>query len=174
MSRSPKDNDTLKRALNFDWPEIQKHLYEEARKKHDYQVDSDGREFYIDDNGKKVYDLNLDSWWLDRFDRKDVISELPGIVVMNTADWHTDSASFTLRDAYGVRRYDDCDDCFSAQDLLSHVERFPQGQFVAIRISGPGAGHAVAYGRHDARFATTDSANPALAPSHRRYAAGRS
>ncbi len=144
MSKKKSELESIKQALNHDWPEIQKHLYEEAKKKHDYQVDSDGREFYIDDNGKKVYVLNLDSWWLDRFDRKDVIFELPGVVVMNTKPWHTRDIAWTLRQAYGLRSDEDCDDCFSREDFTAHIQLFPEGQFTAIRISGPGAGHAVA------------------------------
>ena len=68
---------------------------------------------------------------------------LPGIAIMNTAHWHAESACFAFLDAYGVHGSDDCDDCFSADDILVHSKRFPEGQFVAIRISGPGAGHAV-------------------------------
>jgi GNAT superfamily N-acetyltransferase len=62
---------------------------------------------------------------------------------MNTAHWHADSASATFLDAYGIRPGDECGDCFTADDILAHSKRFPEGQFVAIRISGPGAGQAV-------------------------------
>ena len=144
MPKRDKDQETLRQALDYSWPEVQKAAIEQSRKEHKYQVDDEGREYYIDERGQKVHVVSFDSWWLDRFDRKDVIFELPGVVVMNTADWHVDAASYTLREAYGVRPYEDCDDCFTDQDLLAHIERFPEGQFVAIRISGMGAGHAVA------------------------------
>ena len=117
MPNSEKDKDMLKRALDYDWPEIQKSLI------------GDG--------------VGVDSWWLDNFDRKDVIMQLAGVAVMNTAHWHLDSACATFLDAYGIRNLRDCDDCFSPEDIRAHTELFPEGQFVAIRISGPGAGHAV-------------------------------
>ena len=119
MSKPMKsESDELQQALNYDWPEIQKELI------------GDG--------------LGLDSWWLDKFERQDVLMNMPGIVIMNTKPWHADAVSYTLRDAYGLRPQDDCEDCFKPADILAHIERFPEGQFMAMRISGPGAGHAIA------------------------------
>ena len=118
MSDNEKPLDALQRALNYDWPEIQRSLI------------GDG--------------ISDDSWWLDRFDRKDVLLELPGIVIMNSKPWHIDDLSNTVRRAYGVPRHQDCSDCFEPEDFLAHIARFPEGQFMAMRISGPGAGHAIA------------------------------
>ncbi len=143
MPNDETELDALRRAFDHDWPEIQKHLIEDAAKERNYQVDDKGRKYYINERGQKVLVMSLDSWWLDRFDRKDVLATLPGIAIMNTADWHATSACFAFRDAYGVRPGDDCSDCFTADDILAQSKRFPEGQFVAIRISGPGAGHAV-------------------------------
>ena len=89
---------------------------------------------------------------------------------MNTAHWHADSACFAFRDAYGIRPGDDCGDCFSADDILAHVERFPEGQFVAIRISGPGAGEAAGMAVTMRTIAPADRADLALDGSHRRSA----
>ena len=144
MSKSEKDRDALQQALNYDWPEIQKHLAEQARQEREYQVDEDGREFYIDGSGRKVFVMNLDAWWLDRFDRNDVILELPGVVIMHTKPWHADDVAYTFREAYGVPPAEDCDDCFTRADIEAQIEVFPEGQFMAMRISGPSAGHAIA------------------------------
>ena len=117
MSDNDSELDALKRALDYDWPEIQRHLIGEG--------------------------AGLDSWWLDRFDRKDVLLELAGVVIMNTKGWHVDGVVRTLEDTYGYGSYD-CDDCFEAAHISAHIERFPEGQFAGIRISGPGAGHTIA------------------------------
>jgi GNAT superfamily N-acetyltransferase len=133
----------LKHAVDANWPEIQKHLNEKGRETRKYLTDDDGSEYYIDDNGRKVGVLSLDEWWLKDFDRKDVIMELPGVVIMNTKPWHTSSVCISLRKAYGVGRGDECSDCFTEDDILAHIERFPNGQFAAQRISGPNAGNCV-------------------------------
>lgn len=117
MSKSEKELDALKQALDYDWPEIQKSLI------------GDG--------------VGLDSWWLDKFDREDVLMELPGVVIMNTKPWHADDVVYAFRGAYGIPQDEDGDDCFDEQDIKSHIALFPEGQFVAQRISGPSAGHCV-------------------------------
>lgn len=144
MSKKKNNIDALKRALDYDWPEIQKHLIEQSAEDKRIQEDEDGAKYHIDDEGRKVLHLDLDSWWLDRFDRDDVIMEMPGLVLMNSKPWHRDSICSTVRDAYDVSQNQDCDDCFAPKDILAHIERFPEGQFVAMRISGPVAGNAVA------------------------------
>lgn len=118
MSKRKDELDSLKRAVNYDWPEIQKHLI------------GDGQ--------------SMDSWWLEKFDRKDALMELPGVVIMNTKPWHADGVGRTMREAYGVGWREDCDDCFAPDDICAHIERFAAGQFMAMRISGPGAGQAIA------------------------------
>ncbi len=141
---------TLKQALDYDWPEIQRHLYEEGRKKNKYQKDEKGREYFFDERGRKVIVMNVDEWWLKDFKREDVIMTLPGIVLMNTKPWHVRSVCISLRDAYGIGRdadrlgasdNDNSEDCFDTDDILAHIERFPQGQFAAQLISGPNAGN---------------------------------
>ncbi len=119
MKKSDKKVDALRQALDYDWPEIQRHL--------------------IAEGGGGA---STDSWWLDNFDRKDVLLELPGIVIMNTKPWHAKGVSDTLRHVYGVSVQEACDDCFTADDILAHIERFPEGQFVSFRISGANAGSA--------------------------------
>ena len=52
MPKSEKDRDALRQALNYDWPEIQKHLIAKGKEK---------------DGDKSI---SLDSWWLDKFDRE--------------------------------------------------------------------------------------------------------
>lgn len=141
--QSEENMDALRQALNTSWPEIQQRLQEEARKKHKYQTDEDGREFYFDDDGRKLYPVNLDEWWLKDFNREAVIIQLPGVVIMNTKPWHTGSVCVSLRDAYGLRHGEECDDCFTDDDIMAHIERFPPGQFAAQRISGPIAGNCV-------------------------------
>lgn len=142
MPNDESELDVLRRALNYDWPEIQKHLIEEAAKEAGQDGDPYEPYWTINSDGRRTLHGSADAWWLKHFNRKDVLMTLPGIAVMNTAHWHADSACFAFLDAYGIRPGDDCGDCFSADDILAHSKRFPEGQFVAIRISGPGAGQA--------------------------------
>ncbi len=148
MPKSGKDKKTLKQALNYDWPEIQKHLIEERAREAAEESGEEGDPYEpywtTNSDGTRTLHMSLDSWWLQHFDREDVIFELPGIVVMNSKDWHAGDAAWTLREAYGVGRDEDCDDCFSEEDIATHVELFPEGQFTAFRISGPAAGQALA------------------------------
>ena len=129
----------LMHALNFSWPEIQKAAEMQSRQNRDIQVEEDGREYFIED-GQKLYPFNPDSWWLDEFDRRDVIIALPGVVIMNTKPSHAIEVYYTILDAYNIRENEQCDDCFSEDDIRAHIDRFPEGQFMAMRISGPGAG----------------------------------
>ena len=97
-------------------------------------------------DGTRTLHGSADSWWLKHFDRKDVLMTLPGIAIMNTGSLACRTARRHLSatpTAFEIRATN-CGDCFSADDILAHSERFPEGQFVAIRISGPGAGHAAA------------------------------
>lgn len=137
------ESDALRRALDHDWPEIQNHLIAEAAKEAGHTGDPYEPYWTTNSDGTRTLHGSADAWWLQHFDRKDVLKTRPGIAIMNTAHWHTESACFAFLDAYGIRPGDDCGDCFSADDILAHTKRFPEGQFVAIRISGPGAGHAV-------------------------------
>ena len=120
MSEHKSEKAALRHALNYSFPEIQKQLAAEGG------------------------GMSLDSWWLDRFDRKDVLLEMPGVVIMNTKPWQAADVSTTLREVYRIPPDEECDDFFDADDILAHIERFPEGQFMAMRISGPGAGHAIA------------------------------
>lgn len=143
MPNNESDMDALRRALDFDWPEIQKHLIEEAAREDGTERDPYEPYWTTNSDGTRALHASPDAWWLKHFERKDVLMTLPGVVIMNTAHWHADSARDTIQDAYGIRDSDDCGDCLSADDILAHTKRFPEGQFVAIRISGPGAGQAV-------------------------------
>ncbi|MDE2777845.1 MAG: GNAT family N-acetyltransferase [Chloroflexota bacterium] len=134
----------LRQALDRDWPSIQKHLLEESRKTREYQVDEDGIEYYVED-GRKIHVFNFDEWWLKDYDGGSALIRLPGFDIFNTKPAHVSSVVISLWSAYGVRPYADeeCDDCFTEDDILAHIERFPQGQFAAQRISGPSAGNCV-------------------------------
>lgn len=144
MTKSEGELDALRRALDYDWPEIQKHLIEEAAKEHGEDVDPYEPYWTADSDGNRTLHASPDAWWLKHFDRKDVIMELPGVVIMNTKPWHAKDAACAFRDAYGIPQHADFDDCFTQDDIEAHIERFPQGQFIAMRISGPSAGHAIA------------------------------
>ncbi len=144
MSRDEKNMAALRKALDYDWPEIQKRLIEKARAEGEHHIDEDGREHSSDEGGRKVQSISFDSWWLDNFDRADVLIELPGVVIMNTKPWHVEGVAATFRAAYGVEVWEEVDDCFTPDDIRAQLERFPEGQFMAMRISGPGAGHAIA------------------------------
>lgn len=116
MSKEDSNVDALKQALNCSWPEIQRQLIGGG--------------------------VGSDSWRLDYFDRKDVLVKLPGVVIMNTKPWNAGHVSSTFRAAYGIPWDEDCDDCFTPGDILAHVGRFPEGQFMSFRLSGPSAGAA--------------------------------
>lgn len=132
--RSEENLAALKQALDGSWPEIQMHLLEQAEEDEDTKYETSW-------DGKRRVRLSFDSWWLKDFIREDVLLELPRIAIMNSKPWHVDSVCISLRDAYGLNVRDDCDDCFDQQDIRAHIERFPQGQFVAQLISGPNAGN---------------------------------
>ena len=87
--------------------------------------------------------MSSDSWRLKDFDQDRVLMELPGVVIMNAKPWHASAVCITLRNAYGLERGDPCDDCFTEEDILAHIARFPEGQFAARRIGGPVAGNCV-------------------------------
>lgn len=144
MPKDETDRDALRRALNFDWPEIQKHLIEEAAKKDGQERDPYEPYWTTNSDGTRTLHASADAWWLKDFHRKDVLMELPGLVIMNTKPWHCADVAFVFRETYGLLEHEDCDDCFTQEDIQAHIERFPQGQFMAMRISGPGAGHAIA------------------------------
>ncbi len=144
MPNDESEQDVLRRALNYDWPEIQKHLIERAAKEAGHEGDPYEPYWTTNSDGTRTLHMSPDAWWLNRFDPEDVIFELSGIVVMNSKDWQAEHASSTLREAYGLGWDEDCDDCFTEQDLCAHISRFPDGQFSALRISGPAAGMAVA------------------------------
>ncbi len=141
MSERKTDLDKLKQALNYDWPEIQQYLRKKAKEEENTQVDSKGREYTIDSKGRKTYILDLDGWWLDRFKRQDVVYTLPGVVIMPTPDWQAANASHCLHSVYSLGQ--PCSDCFTAYDIMVHIERFAEGQFIAMRISGPVAGAVI-------------------------------
>ncbi len=134
--QSEENLSALKQAINTSWPEIQMHLLQQAEEDEDTKYE-------ISYDGKRRVPLSVDSWWLKDFDRKNVIMQLAGVAILNTKPWHLRSVCVSLRDAYGVGDYEDCNDCFTERDIEAHIERFPAGQFAAQRISGPNAGNCV-------------------------------
>ncbi len=144
MSKGKKDKETLKQALDYDWPEIQKRLIEEAANEHGEVADPYQPYWTTNSDGTRTLHASVDAWWLKDFDRKHVIMQLPGVVIMNTKSWHAEDVAYTFREAYGIPQHEDCDDCFAPDDIKAHLRRFPEGQFMAMRISGPQAGHAMA------------------------------
>ncbi len=131
----------VNQAIDYSWPEIQKHLIEQSDKDENVQVDEDGNKYHIDEAGRKVTHLSFDSWWLKDFKREDVLMTLPRIAIMNTKPWHTGSVRESLYAAYGVGRYSQCDDCFGEDDILAHIAHFPEGQFAAQLTAGVHAGN---------------------------------
>ncbi len=143
MPQSEEERDALRQALDYSWPDIQKHLIEEAAKESGHT--GDPYEPYVTTNsdGTRTHHINFDSWWLRDFNDADVIVQLPGVSVMNTMLGHVPSVCISLWDAYGAISSDECGNCFDEFDILAHIERFPLGQFAAQRISGPIAGNCV-------------------------------
>ncbi len=138
--------DVLEQALNYNWPSIQQHLIEEAARKQAEET-GEARDPYepyetVDEKGTKTLHVSADSWWLKDFRKEDVIVLLPGVFIFNTKPFHRGVIS-SLRSAYGLSQYDECDDCFTNKDVMAHIERFPLGQFAAQRVGGMGAGHCV-------------------------------
>lgn len=144
MPNSEGDKDALKRARDYDWPEIQKHLIEEAAREDGEVADTYEPYWTTNSDGARTLHASADAWWLKDFDRKHVIMQLPGVVIMNTKSWHAKDVAYTFREAYQIPQHEDCDDCFATEDIEAHIKRFPDGQFMAMRISGPQAGHAMA------------------------------
>lgn len=142
MSKREADQSALKKALDSDWPQIQKRLIEKAAEEAG-QAKPHEPYWTTDEDGRRTLNYSPDSWWLQHFDERDVLLGLPGVAVMHTQHWHTGAAVSTIHDAYNMRRATSAGECFAEDDILAHIERFARGQFVAIRTSGPGAGHAV-------------------------------
>ena len=68
--------DALRRALNYDWPEIQKHLIEEAAKKDGHEGDPYEPYWTTNSDGTRTLHGSADGWWLKQFDRKDVLDDV--------------------------------------------------------------------------------------------------
>ena len=143
MPASEDERKALEQALNYDWPEIQRHLIEEAAKAQSQESDPYEPYWTTESDGTRTLHASPDSWWLREFRREDVIIQLPGVAIMNSADWNVDSVVATLRQGYGAGYGQDHDDLFTETHIRAHIERFPLGQFMAIRLGGMGAGHAV-------------------------------
>lgn len=139
--RSEENIAAMRKASEYLWPEVQKFLIEEGARQHGVTGDPYEPYYTTDANGRRTLHGSADAWWLKDFKREDVLLTLPGIAIMNTKPWHIGSVCISLAAAYGVSQLEECDDCFSEPDILAHIERFPEGQFVAQLISGPNAGN---------------------------------
>ncbi len=142
MSIGDDERKLLEQALNYGWPEIQRHLIEEAAKAQSQEGDPYEPYWTTESDGTRTLHASPDSWWLKELRREDVIIQLPGVAIMNSAEWTVDSIVSTLIEGYGSFGEPD-DDLFTEEHILAHIERFPWGQFMAIRLGGMGAGHAV-------------------------------
>jgi len=135
--------DALKQAMGSSWPEIQKHLIEEAAREHGDVADPYEPYWTTNSDGTRTLHASVDAWWLKDFDRKHVIMQLPGVVIMNTKPWHVRSVCISYRRAYGINEDENDDDCFDEHDIESQIALFSAGQFAAQLISGPSAGNCV-------------------------------
>jgi len=71
--------------------------------------------------------------WVDPEDLQDILSYWKGGFITHCKAHHAGYIPDTLRDAYGLQWGEACDHCFEAADILAHIKRFPEGQFVALR-----------------------------------------
>ena len=142
MPMTERDAAALRQALTYDWHQIQRHLTEEAARE---QGQNDPYESYttVDEDGRTIHHFDPDSWWLRDYDERHVIFDLGGLSILITRPFHADSVCTSLRAAYAVEPDSDCDDCFTADQIKAHIERFPAGQFAAQRTGGPVAGNCV-------------------------------
>ena len=90
MTKKTTPLEGLKRALDYDWPDLQKQLLEEAAQKRGEDVDPYEPYWTTNSDGTKTLHGSFDAWWLKDFKREHVLMELPGIVVMNTKPWHAE------------------------------------------------------------------------------------
>ena len=158
VAEAADSGSVLRQAVDYSWPEIQRHLSEEAAKEAGDDVDPYEPYWTTDSDGTRVLNMSPDSWWLKDFRREDVLLKLPGVVVMNAKPWRADGIAQTFLEAYDIHQYEDGEDCFAPADIQAQIERFPSGQFMAMRTSGPGAGHVIAMA------ATMLTARPPTAP----------
>ncbi len=146
MAKRENEADAMRQALN-NWPAIQKHLIEEGAKD---ALDEDGNPidpyepyWTTNENGTRVLHASLDSWWLKDYDESAVLIDLGGVSIFNTKPFHVDSVVQSIYQAYGVRYKEPSAGIFTEDDVLAHIERFPEGQFAAQRTGGPGAGACI-------------------------------
>ena len=57
---------------------------------------------------------------------------LTDIIIMNTQKEHGPGVYDTVRLAYGVPLAEECENCIDPEDVAEHLQRFPEGQFVAV------------------------------------------
>jgi len=57
---------------------------------------------------------------------------LDKLTIMNTHPRYAEGICRTVRRAFQVDLDEECDDCLKPRHILQHVERFPEGQFVAV------------------------------------------
>lgn len=145
---SEVDKAVIREAVNTSWPEVQMHLLEQAAEEAEKKGEVDDSKYETSYDGKRKVLLSSDSWWLKDFNREDVLMTLPGMAIMNTKPWHTEMVVRTVCEAYRIPkdfrgRFVRSEDVFTAGDIQAHIDRFPAGQFIAMWISGIGAGHVI-------------------------------
>ena len=65
------------------------------------------------------------------------------ITIRNTLPTQADAVYETIKAAYGVPPDEFCDDCISPEAALEQIQRFPEGQFVAILSKPDGSKQVV-------------------------------
>ena len=63
MTKHKKELETLKQALDYDWPEIQMRLLQQAAEEADREEEAE-RKYETSYDGKRKVPLSFDSWWL--------------------------------------------------------------------------------------------------------------
>lgn len=54
------------------------------------------------------------------------------ITITNTRPEHAEDACVTVRRAFRVGIFEECDECMAPNHIYQQIERFPEGQFVAL------------------------------------------
>lgn len=58
------------------------------------------------------------------------------VTIMNTLPRHGQGVYDVVRLAYGVPLHEECAGCINTSDVMEQLQRFPEGQFVAVYHDG--------------------------------------